>query len=521
MDLDVKWFIAALAGNGMVEKDDSIEFFNSFETPPTLEVFAQAVLDQLVDGLPPDQAQTVLEQIQSEIEIAQGEAAEGIVPEIFGGDPPVRRPRVKPPVEPSTAFGGEPEPPAARAEPLIRADGSGLTLPDDYSTWFNNAELAAMEAPMLRTFILAVLEKLRSFGASDLHLSSNARPFMRRSLNVEYLGPEVLPDDLAKAANYGLLTPELRDKFEVEQDLSFGLEVEGERFRIALMQQKDGISGTYRLVPTKIPAIESLGFLPDDINTIERFLDFHNGLILVTGPINSGKTTTLAVLVDYLNTKRKDHIISVEEPIEIVHTAKGCQVTQREIGLHTDSYANALRGALRQDPDIIVVGEMHDLETVEHAISASETGHLVIGTLHTSDAANTLNRVLDVFPPMQQPQIRAMTAGSLRGVICQKLIPAADGSLTLTYELLVNTTGVANLISEGKTYQLAAQMQIGGKLGMRTFDQITLEKFRLGLITHDVAKANLRESGSFAVLQREQAIQEAKKFAAANPKPAK
>jgi twitching motility protein PilT len=240
------------------------------------------------------------------------------------------------------------------------------------------------------------------------------------------------------------------------------------------MQQKDGISGSYRLVPDHICSLEELGFLPRDSATIQKLLDYHNGLILVTGPIGAGKTTTLAAMVNVANEKRTDHIITVEEPIEILQLSKNCSVTQREIGKHTISYHSALKAALREDPDIIVVGEMHDLETIENAITAAETGHLVIGTLHTGDAANTLNRLLDVFPPSQQPQIRAMTAGSLRGIICQKQIPNGMGGIELVYEVLINTQAVSNLVSEGKTYQLKSTMAIGSKQGMFTMDQLIM-----------------------------------------------
>ncbi|MDR0933455.1 MAG: Flp pilus assembly complex ATPase component TadA, partial [Victivallales bacterium] len=208
------------------------------------------------------------------------------------------------------------------------------------------------------------------------------------------------------------------------------------------------------------------------------------------------------------------HIITVEDPIEILQPSKGCQVTQREIGKDTISYRTALKAALREDPDVIVIGELHDLETIENAITASETGHLVIGTLHTSDAANTLNRLLDVFPPSQQPQIRAMTAGSLRGIICQQLIPADNGGLTIGYEILINNMAVANIISEGKAFKLKSTMQIGNKQGMCTFDQCMLAKFMAGLISYDVARYYMRDQAEIAQLDRENAIRQARQLKA-------
>ena len=217
-------------------------------------------------------------------------------------------------------------------------------------------------------------------------------------------------------------------------------------------------------------------------------------------------------MVNIINNKRTDHIITVEDPIEILQLSKNCQVTQREIGRHTISYRTALKAALREDPDIIVIGEMHDLETIENAITASETGHLVIGTLHTSDAANTLNRLLDVFPPSQQPQIRAMTAGSLRGIICQRLIPAADGGLTVAYEVLINTMAVSNIISEGKAFRLKSTMATGSKQGMCTLDQCLLEKYKQNLIDHEVALGLMRDQSVISQLQAEWATREARKL---------
>ena len=220
-------------------------------------------------------------------------------------------------------------------------------------------------------------------------------------------------------------------------------------------------------------------------------LSYHNGLILITGPVGSGKTTTLASMVAYLNETRTDHIITVEDPIEVVQPAKGCNVTQREVGPHTRTFATALKGALREDPDIIVIGELRDLETIEMAISASETGHLVIGTMHTSDAATTLNRLLDVFPPAQQTQIRASVAESLRGIVCQRLLPGADGGLVLACEILVSNTAIQNLIREGKSTGLRNTMETGVKEGMCLMDNVVFGLWQERKISAEVALANI------------------------------
>jgi twitching motility protein PilT len=256
------------------------------------------------------------------------------------------------------------------------------------------------------------------------------------------------------------------------------------------MLHKDGAAGAYRMVPEKVPSLGELGFA-EHLTTLKKLLSYHNGLILVTGPVGSGKTTTLASMVAYLNETRTDHIITVEDPIEVVQPAQGCNVTQREVGRHTKTFASALKGALREDPDIIIIGELRDLETIEMAITASETGHLVIGTMHTSDAATTLNRVLDVFPPGQQMQIRASVAESLRGVVCQRLLPSAGGGLTLACEILVNNTAIQNLIREGKSQGLRNTMETGVREGMCLMDNVVFNLWQGRQISTEIALANI------------------------------
>ena len=341
--------------------------------------------------------------------------------------------------------------------------------------------------------VITLLTCLRAFGCSDLHLSAGSPPFVRRMLQIERIDSYVLTAEDARRLNTVLLSESQVKFFDESQDMSLALEIGSNRFRVCLMEQKDGMAGSYRLVPEQICSLEALGFLPKDVVSIKRLLDYHNGLVLVTGPIGSGKTTTLAAMIDVINNKRQDHVISVEDPIEILQMSKNCQVSQREVGKHTNSYRSALKASLREDPDIIVIGEMHDLETIENAITASETGHLVIGTLHTGTAANTLNRLLDVFPPSQQPQIRAMTAGSMRGVICQKLVPDGFGGLTLIYELMLNTMAISNIISEGKTFRLQSTMSTSTKQGMCTFDQCMYEKFAMGLMSQEAVLAEIKD----------------------------
>ena len=336
--------------------------------------------------------------------------------------------------------------------------------------------------------------KCKELGASDVHITGGARLRIRHHRQIIYLGKLPIDEALARRINLLLLTSEQRQKFETEFDLDYALTLNSRkddskmRFRVNLMEQKKGISGVYRIVNDRLMSLEELGF--SNAETIRRLLDYHNGIILVTGPVGSGKTTTLATLINELNKKRKDHIITVEDPIEVVQHSADSIITQREIGTHTASFHSALKSALREDPDIIVIGEMRDLATIEMAIAAAETGHLVIATMHTRDAKSTLNRILDVFPPSQQNQIRAMTAGSLRGIICQRQLPGIDNSIALACELLVNTTAVANIIRDGKETGLESAMQSGKRSGMQTMNDSVKALLENGKISPEVAAEN-------------------------------
>ncbi|MBR2872335.1 MAG: PilT/PilU family type 4a pilus ATPase [Lentisphaeria bacterium] len=560
MLLDVQWFIYALISNGALSPEDAVAIYNSLGEEVTLETYAQALLEQMAAGYSEEELPTLLEQIQEVVNyaVAQGEtgecpplelpepsAEEAAAPAAAvprqnfppprrsGAVPPPRRNAGAPPRRGGTsARPPQASPDAGDDDEPVRKKGSkraGLVMDTprtfadldiDFSAINGFEDLpslsdtAYLDDSALEERMIYLLSCLRHLGCSDLHISAGSPPFVRRQLIIERIDSYVLTSEDAERLNLCLLSPERKAFFVKEQDTSFSLEVGSNRFRVCLMYQKDGISGSYRLVPDHICSLEELGFMDRDAATIKRLLDYNNGLILVTGPIGAGKTTTLAAMVNVANEKREDHVITVEEPIEILQMSKKCSVTQREIGKHTISYHSALKAALREDPDIIVVGEMHDLETIENAITAAETGHLVIGTLHTGDAANTLNRLLDVFPPSQQAQIRAMTAGSLRGIICQKQIPNGMGGIELVYEILINSQAVANLVSEGKTYQLKATMAIGSKLGMFTMDQLIMDKFNAGLITYEAALERMQDSESIAQMERMHAMEEAKKLAA-------
>ena len=347
----------------------------------------------------------------------------------------------------------------------------------------------------LKQAVENLFAKCQQLGASDLHLTGGARPRIRHHRRIVYLSNAPLPDAHARRMNLILLTNEQREKFETEWDLDYALTLGNGngackmRFRANLMEQKKGISGVYRIIADHLMSLEELGF--PNADDIRKLLNYHNGIILVTGPVGSGKTTTLASLVNELNQTRKDHIITVEDPIEVMQNSKNCIVTQRQVGKHTESFHSALKSALREDPDVIVIGEMRDLETIEMAITAAETGHLVIATMHTRDAASTLNRMLDVFPPSQQNQIRAMAAGSLRGIVCQRLIPSVDDEVVLACELMVKTNAVTNIIRDAKETGLDTAMQSGKKAGMRTMNESVQALLDQGKISPEVAAENM------------------------------
>jgi twitching motility protein PilT len=273
-------------------------------------------------------------------------------------------------------------------------------------------------------------------------------------------------------------------RLESQGDVDFAYTNATGRYRTSVVRQRLGYDLAFRIISSNLRTLDELGMPPQ----LKLLTQYHNGLVLVTGPMGSGKTTTLAALVQEINLQRSDHIITLEEPIEYIIPSAGCQVTQREVHTHTKSFAAALRGALREDPDIIMVGEMRDLETIQLAISASETGHLVLGTLHTSNAPRTLDRLLDVFPSDQRDQIRIMVSESLRGIVSQQLVPRADGSgRAVAMEIMLNSPAIANVIREAKTFMLPGIIQTGKKAGMILMDESVAELYRQGIITAEEA----------------------------------
>jgi twitching motility protein PilT len=336
---------------------------------------------------------------------------------------------------------------------------------------------------------------IKEHGASDLHMTTGAPPMLRVSGEMQPIQYDQLTPELNRRLLYELMSEEQIQKFERDKDIDFSYEIPGvTRLRCNIFEQRKGIAGVFRLISTSICPMEQLG-LPKQV------LDFATlpaGLVLVTGSTGSGKSTTLASLVDHVNANYRRHIITIEDPIEYIHHNKMSLVNQREVDTNTRSFATALRAALREDPDIIMVGEMRDLDTMQLAITAAETGQLVFGTLHTTGAPQTIDRIIDVFPSSQQSQIRVMLAESLKGVVSQRLLPRKDGrGRAVACEILSVTNAVANMIREHKTYQVPSIMQTGRKDGQQTMDVHLQDLVRRNLISREVATTNATNKGLF------------------------
>src|SRR5438445_2507595 len=328
----------------------------------------------------------------------------------------------------------------------------------------------------------------QSAGASDIHLGVNAPPLWRLHGTLQPIWTDAprLTSDQTLALAEGFLSSLHKTHLNERGDADFAYANAFGRYRTSVARQRLGVDLVFRIINTKVRTMDELG-LPEHLKLLTRY---QNGLILVTGSVGSGKSTTLAALVEQVNLERREHIITLEDPIEYVLEPKGCHITQREVHTHTRSFGVALRGALREDPDVIMVGEMRDLETVSLAITASETGHLVLGTLHTGTASRTIDRLLDVFPVDQQDQIRIMVSESLRGIISQQLIPHVSGAgRVLAIETLTNTPAVSNVIREAKTFMLPGIIQTGRKQGMQLMDDCLIDLHTRGLISAEEALA--------------------------------
>jgi twitching motility protein PilT len=324
--------------------------------------------------------------------------------------------------------------------------------------------------------------------ASDLHLTAGAPPMVRaRGRLARMEGYPVLTPTDTREIVYSILSDSQRQKFENNWQLDFAYSIPGKaRFRVNAYFQRGAVGAAFRLIPFEVVPLEALGLPP----AVAEFAQRPRGLVLVTGPTGSGKSTTLASLIDVINSTREEHIMTIEDPIEFLHRHKKCMVNQRELGSDATSFADALRAALRQDPDVILVGEMRDLETISTAITAAETGHLVFATLHTQDAPQTIDRIIDVFPSAQQAQVRSQLSVALQGITTQTLLPTADGSgRVVAAEVLVPTPAVRNLIREAKSHQIYSVLQTGGAHGMQTMDASLASLVRAGKVTRQLAES--------------------------------
>lgn len=330
----------------------------------------------------------------------------------------------------------------------------------------------------------AALRAMLALGASDLHITAGAYPMVRLDGELQPLEEfGRMESETMQRSIYNILSQKQREQFEevLELDFSYGLIGEA-RFRVNLYRQRDSIGGAFRVIPYEIKPLESLGVPP----SVSNFAGLQRGLVLVTGPTGSGKSTTLASLIDLVNRQRAGHIMTVEDPIEFLHRHKKSLVNQREIGADTHSFGAALKHVLRQDPDVILIGELRDLETIQVALTAAETGHLVFATLHTQDSAQTIDRIVDVFPSGQQGQVRTQLATAIQGVVCQALCRRSDGpGRAVATEVLVATPAIRNLIREGKTHQIYSSLQAGSRLGMHTMDQHLADLVRQGRISYE------------------------------------
>lgn len=336
--------------------------------------------------------------------------------------------------------------------------------------------------------------------ASDLHLSAGNNPMLRINGELHRVEHPPIDSDALKSMIYEI-APEYKIKvFEETGDVDFGYEIPNiSRFRANFFNQKNGVAAVFRQIPSRVLSFEDFEKLDAPLPPVlKKFAMLHKGLVVVTGPTGSGKSTTLAAMVDYANKNRRDHIITMEDPIEFVHESKNCLINQREVGLHTKGFASGLKGALREDPDIVLIGELRDLETIELAIMAANTGHLVFGTLHTPSAAKTVDRIIDVFPADQQNKIRATLSESLKGIVAQNLFKRIDKKgRVAALEILVFNTAIANLVREGKTHQIPGMIQVGKRAGNQPLDDAIMEHLRMKRISPEEAYEKCLEKRKF------------------------
>ncbi|MFI9653896.1 type IV pilus twitching motility protein PilT [Guyparkeria sp. GHLCS8-2] len=331
-------------------------------------------------------------------------------------------------------------------------------------------------------------------GASDLHLSAGEQPRVRIDGDIRKVNVPVMDHKQVHSMVYDIMNDRQRKEYEDNLEVDFSFELRGHaRFRVNAFNQNRGASAVFRTIPSKVLTLEQL----DAPKVFQELCDYPNGIVLVTGPTGSGKSTTLAAMVDYVNDHRNDHILTVEDPIEFVHDSKKCLVNQREVHRDTHSFNAALRSALREDPDVVLVGELRDLETIRLALTAAETGHLVFGTLHTNSAAKTIDRIIDVFPSAEKDMVRAMLSESLRAVISQTLLKKISGGRVAAHEIMLGTPAIRNLIRENKVAQMYSSIQTGQAQGMQTLDQNLKQLVTRGVVSKELARGRAKNKEDF------------------------
>ncbi|MFW6020687.1 MAG: type IV pilus twitching motility protein PilT [Guyparkeria sp.] len=331
-------------------------------------------------------------------------------------------------------------------------------------------------------------------GASDLHLSAGEQPRVRIDGDIRKVNVPVMEHKDVHSMVYDIMNDRQRKEYEDNLEVDFSFELRGHaRFRVNAFNQNRGASAVFRTIPSKVLTLEQL----DAPKVFQDLCDYPNGIVLVTGPTGSGKSTTLAAMIDYINDHRNDHILTVEDPIEFVHDSKKCLVNQREVHRDTHSFNSALRSALREDPDVVLVGELRDLETIRLALTAAETGHLVFGTLHTSSAAKTIDRIIDVFPSAEKDMVRAMLSESLRAVISQTLLKKISGGRVAAHEIMLGTPAIRNLIRENKVAQMYSAIQTGQAQGMQTLDQNLKQLVNRGIVSKALARGRAKNKNDF------------------------
>ncbi|MCX6345918.1 MAG: type IV pilus twitching motility protein PilT [Armatimonadetes bacterium] len=372
--------------------------------------------------------------------------------------------------------------------------------PERISDSFNNFDSQSSAAnilPIEDAHLDDLLRECAKRGASDVHLSVGLPPMLRIDGSLHQTNYTPIAPNEAQRLIYDILTNEQVEKYERTHELDFSYGVKGiGRYRVNVYKQRGSVGAAMRSIPDQVPSFEQLGLPP----IIQELCKKHSGLVLITGPTGSGKSTTLACMIDTINSERPLHIMTMEDPIEYLHRHKRGMVNQRELGADTDSFNNALRAVLREDPDVVLIGEMRDLETIQAALTLAETGHLVLGTLHTRSAPQTVDRIVDVFPPHQQDQIRVQLSNALEAVIAQQLLPRNGGGRCVAIEILIATSAIRNLIREDKTHQIYGSLETGSKFGMQTMDKMLVELYQTGKVSHEDAIARCIDKENFKKL---------------------